>query len=355
MSKKLSRTEESGAPNRDHSEDADPPRVLISLRTSSPQKRSAASRRSQKEPTSEEYSVLIGHSPIGEFLSMATVQAVDAHRVDQRGLVNDWLSANDRISAFHDWTPGFADSSTIGTVADDLKDLVLEVEADRIFQRCFNFVPASVGVVELDRLIPLQKLVNLDHVRRLTRKVGAGPSPRSIFRICLPADHPQPRFQQTRLGQNSWVFVSRSNDLRFLDALLLRPDQLFGYMAPGPVAGIVGLVVGFSSNFVNVIQIGKRVFLANGTNRAYALRRLGITHVPAVVQSVNRLDELSLVLAPPLLQAVPHLLQSVRPPVLKDFFDPLLTKTVKLPPFNYQVRVKFEVEGPLGFPYCISG
>jgi hypothetical protein len=265
------------------------------------------------------------------------------------------MKANDRITGLLGWQPGFADGGTIIPIPADQQRMVSEVEADPMFERSFSVVETTFGLAEIDRLVPLQKFVNLHQVARLQQHLARSLTPSRIFRLCLPADHPHPQVQQTRVANNTWVFASRSNDLRFLDATVFGPDQVFGYVPQGPVAGVVGLVVGFSSNFVNVIRIDNRMVLGNGTHRAYALRKLGITHLPCIIQHIKRGAELPLVLAPQHLQLVPQLVQGVRPPVFADFFDPLLSKTLRLPPFNYQVRIRFEVEGPIGFPYCLSG
>ena len=73
--------------------------------------------------------------------------------------------------------------------------------------------------------------------------------------------------------------------------MVLAPDQVTGYRPFGPVAGVVGLVVGFGSGYLNVIACEGRLVLNNGYHRAYALRELGVTHAPAVVQEVQRADE----------------------------------------------------------------
>jgi hypothetical protein len=330
------------------------PDLLTRSQASREERGGRASRTRGRDQASEEHLVLIGHPPIAEFLSLATVQAVDARSADQRRLVNEWMNANDRITALVGWQPGFANGGVVIPIPTDQHRLVSEVQSDPIFQRSFSLMETTFGLVEIDRLIPLQKFVNLHQVSRLRRHLARSLTPKRIFRLCLPADHPHPQVDQTRVANNSWAFASRSNDLRFLDATLLGPDQIFGYVPQGPVAGVVALVVGFSSNFVNVIRVDNRMVLANGTHRAYALRQLGITHVPSIIQHVRRAEELGLVFGPQHLQQLPQLLQGVRPPVFADFFDPSMVKTLRLPPFNYQVRIRFEVEGPVGFPYCLS-
>ena len=57
----------------------------------------------------------------------------------------------------------------------------------------------------------------------------------------------------------------------------------------------MGLVVGFSSNYLNVVAAEGRLVLNNGYHRVYALRERGVTHVPCVMQRVTRREELELV------------------------------------------------------------
>ncbi|MEX2173336.1 MAG: hypothetical protein WD872_03180, partial [Pirellulaceae bacterium] len=140
------------------------------------------------------------------------------------------------------------------------------------------------------------------------------------------------------------VFVSEANDLRFLESICLGPDQLVNYSAVGPLAGVVGLVVGYSSNYLNVVAVENRFVLNNGYHRAYALRELGVTHVPCVIQRVTRREELEVVGTGALRRTPDLYLQQRRPPVFKDFFEPKLRKIVALAPKARQVRITFTIE-----------
>ncbi len=65
----------------------------------------------------------------------------------------------------------------------------------------------------------------------------------------------------------------------------------------GPVAGVLGLAVGFGANYLQAMYAKNRLILDNGSNRAYALCDMGINHVPCVVQHVSRREELGLIVA----------------------------------------------------------
>src|SRR5206468_1125898 len=108
-----------------------------------------------------------------------------------------------------------------------------------------------------------------------------------VFRTCLPTDMPQPRVKWMRVRENKFVFMSPSNDLRYLGEMPLEPDQIQDYPPPGNLVGIIGAGVGFGSNFMNAVYAENRLILNNGSHRAYVLRKLGITRVPCIVQHAS--------------------------------------------------------------------
>jgi hypothetical protein len=92
-----------------------------------------------------------------------------------------------------------------------------------------------------------------------------------------------------------------------------------------------------------VIRVEKRLLLHNGYHRACALRAMGITHAPCIVQTVTRPDELDLTAKAAVTEDPAFYFGTARPPVLKDFFDPKIRKKL---PVHKQVRmieVNFEV------------
>src|SRR5205085_5385811 len=97
-----------------------------------------------------------------------------------------------------------------------------------------------------------------------------------LYRVCLPIDHPTVPHRAGYVADNTYVFVSESNDIRFLDSVVLNPEQVVHYQSHGPIAGVLGLVVGYGSNYLNAIAAEGRLVLNNGSHRAYALRDLGV-------------------------------------------------------------------------------
>jgi len=287
---------------------------------------------------------LIGRPPLGEFLGFVRLLSVERQRVSQRQLADEWLKANDHVHEVEKTEAGGADNPTVGSLPAGSDQLRLRLQADPMFLQSFQIIPTTLGIVELDRLVVFQKQINLRFVAQLQKALGARPDFEQLFRFCLPFDHPHPPAQIMQMAQNAFAFVSQSNDLRFLDAPLLDPTQIPGYVPSGPPVAIIGLVVGFGSNFLNAARIENRLVLGNGSHRAYALRDMGITHVPCLIQHVSRREEMEMLGFGDVFTNADAYLKAPRPPVLKDYFDPALRKIVPVRRKNRQVRVTFGVE-----------
>ena len=292
----------------------------------------------------DEHVFLIGRPPLDEYLGFLTVQTVEGQSADHRILADEWRSANDHIQELEKKETGLADKPLISSLPSSLQSLGSKVTTDPIFKRSFNIVPATIGMVELDRLVVFQKQINLAYVHSLKDTLGMAPNEETVFKMCLPFDHPRPLVSQMRVAGNAYMFVSPSTDLRFLEPTLLESTQIIGYQSQGLVSGIVGLVVGFGSNFLNAVYAEGRLILNNGSHRAYALREMGFTHVPCIIQHVSRREELGIIASDGLKQSPDLYLKEPRPPLLKDYFDPKLRKLVTVPRKMRQVRISFGVE-----------
>ena len=284
---------------------------------------------------------LIGRPKLKHFLRFVRHHAVKSQHED--ALIEEWQKAKDHVAQLEEEEAGCADHPTIAKIDpnSEYRPLLVEFLKDPLVRNGFNTVPTEVAMVELDSLVVYQKHIDLTYVRQLRWRLGLSPSNEEVFRVCLPFDHPQPPAKWSRLDDDSYVFVSASNDLRFLGALPLRPEHVQGCPHPGALLGIVGLAVGFGSNFLNAVYAEGRLILHNGSHRAYALRELGLTHVPCVVQHVSSRDELGVV-GPSDVQRDPdYFLKSPRPPMLKDYFNPKLRKIMPANRVHRQVRVQF--------------
>jgi hypothetical protein len=120
-------------------------------------------------------------------------------------------------------------------------------------------------------------------------------------------------------------------------------EQLRDCSSMGNVVSVLGLAIGFGSNFMNAIYAENRLILNNGSHRAYALRKLGLTHAPCIVQHVQSRDALDVVASHEVRSDLDLYLKHPRPPMLRDYFNPQLHKVFTFPPRLQQITVRFEV------------
>jgi len=290
----------------------------------------------------DEYLYLTGRPKLKDFLRYVRHHAVDP--ADNGVLTDEWEDARNVVRELEKEESGVADNPLIHKLGPEYEPLLIDFLKDPLVQNSFNTVPTEVALVELDRLVVYQKHIDLTFVRQLEAKLGPTPTQEQIFTTCLPYDHPQPPVKWSRMRRDSYVFMSPSNDLRFLGAMPLKSANINVSSPPGNLVGVVGLAVGFGSNFMNAIFAEKRLILNNGSHRAYALRKMGVTHAPCIIQHLSSLDQIDVIASSEVADHPNLFLKHSRPSILKDYFDPRLHKVMPVHRRLRQVTVRFEVE-----------
>lgn len=258
-------------------------------------------------------------------------------------LVDDWRRANDYYHELEEREAGSADEVEIRDLDPALHALSVEAMADPRYGYAFDTFPTRFAMVELDRLVVFQTRISRQFAQVLQSRLGPEPDPETLFRFCLPPKVPDASVQIRRVGSGRYVFSSDSTDFRAHKPALLRPDQIHDHSTFGPISGMVGLGVGFGSNFLTAIRVDNRVLLHNGYHRAYALRALGITHAPCIIQTVTRRDELEVAAKSVVADDPKFYFGTPRPPLLKDFFDPKIRKEFKVHKTLRMIEVTFNV------------
>lgn len=287
----------------------------------------------------EEAVFLKGRPPMGEFLGFVRHQSLGGSAVDLTALSDEWRAANDHVQQLELSEAGLADDPSIEDLPDTLDSKRAEFVSNPVVKQSFAVVPFDVRLVEIDRLVVFQKVINLDHVRRIKTRLGPSPSQAELFDACLPLGNDGTSVVGHQIANNAWVFVSPSNDLRVLDTTVLHPDQVLEHTWSGFPASIVGFAIGFGVNALSAIQVGRRLVLNNGSHRAYALREMGISKVPCLIQRVSRRDELEVVANEQLVKNADYFLTAPRPPLLKDYFDNDLRTIVRVPKRARQLKL----------------
>jgi hypothetical protein len=283
-----------------------------------------------------------GRPSIKDFIRFVEGEAVGVQ--DRGKLSEEWHAAAEIIRRLETEEAGAADGPVIRKLGPEYRPLLIEFLKDPLIRGGFNTVPTEVALVELDKLVVYQKHIDLTFVKQLESKLGPAPADDEVFRTCLPYDHPQPPAKWSRVHHDKFVFISPSNDLRFLEATVISPEYLKDYAPGGNLLGIVGLTVGFGSNFLNAVYAENRLILNNGSHRAYTLRKLGFTHVPCIVQHVSTRDELDLVASSQVRHNPDYYLKNPRPLMLRDYFDSKLHKVMQVHRSVRQVTIRFDIE-----------
>lgn len=288
---------------------------------------------------------LLGQAPLQKYLDFAHDMGIEPSARQRPLLIDEWRAASAYYEQLEVSEAGLADRLGCYPLDAALEPLAAEVRASSRYTQTFDSLPTTIAMVELARLVVCQNHVTRSFVDRLKTRLGGRPTAEALFRFCLPLENQPPPVRIREVGKKRFVFSSESTDFRFHEALLLRPDQLAGYASFGPVAGAIGLVVGFSCNFLNAVcdEDSQRLLLHNGYHRACALLELGITHAPCVVQTVTCRDELDLVAKPIVANDPGHFFNSPRPALLKDFADPRIRKLLKIKRVARMIEVSFEV------------
>jgi hypothetical protein len=288
---------------------------------------------------------LLGQAPLRKYLDFVDDFGLGPEGANRVSLVQEWSAAAAWYEELKQREAGIADHLDCAPLDAALAPLADDVLRSARFTRTFDTLPVRIAMVELAHLVVCQNHVTRSFVDRLKARLGPNPDPAALFRFCLPEGDGQAPVQIRAVGAKRYEFRSNSTDFRFHEPVLLTPQQLGDYVSFGTVAGAVGLVVGYSANFLNAVcdDDGGRLLLHNGYHRACALLELGITHAPCVVQTVTSRDELDLVAKPLVANDPGYFFNGPRPPLLKDFADPHLRKLLPVRRVSRVIEVNFDV------------
>ena len=284
---------------------------------------------------------LLGVPTLADHIHRAQ-KALDAG-ASKAELIDQWRAAAERYAALEQSEAGVADAPVIRDLPKSMHAARDRLIAHADFAETFSESPIAFGMVELDGLIACQHHVSRQHAQRLVASLGTAPSDEALFDLCLPLHHVAPEVQVSSSG-GKFIFQSAGDDFRAHDAKLMRGAALQALGESGPVAGGVALTVGFGSSYLNVVRWANRLVLNNGYHRAYALRSMGITHVPCVIQAMQHAEELAFAGESALIDDYTTWFSAPRPPMFKDFFNPALTTVLRRPRTKLQVQVTVTVE-----------
>ena len=283
---------------------------------------------------------LLGQPHLEEYLSFVSRRVVGGAELPTFALAEEWRAANDRYFELEQIEAGDADRITVRALPSRLAALAQIVRADRWFQATFAALPTTIEMVELDRLVVWQGQIDDRFAGLAGDHLGAHPQPAALFRYCLPVQRDPPPFTIRRLSTDRYQIVSEASDMAALTPRLLDTAQCSMFANSGPVAAALAIPVSFGANFMSAIRSDNRVLLHNGYHRAYALRALGLRYAPCIIQTVTRRDELKFAADTRVASDPAFYFRAARPPMLRDFFDPLLVKRLQVFPIKTVIDIQ---------------
>lgn len=288
--------------------------------------------------------LFFGWLPRANVIRYIKTQCIEEEKARIPQIVKQWEIANRKFASMSKDQTGLPDTIEIKEIEDAYKPKLQRIAEDVFFKRTFSRLPTEFKIVEIDKLIAWQNRVVLDYIDQLVEKYPKQPTMENLIDICLSVGKEYPPVAELQVGPNTYVYSSESTDFRFLEAIpkpLEQVDLKASSSGGIPVAGIL-LFVGYGVASMNVLSVGKRLILNNGFHRAYALRSIGVTHIPIVVQIVRNPElEFS-----PNYHGLPRsfLLKNPRPPVMRDYLDPSLTIEVKAKARRRSVKISWVPE-----------
>ena len=291
-------------------------------------------------PATEAIIKLVGQPGLSDYLHFHKHRVVGGDDLNPRKLVDEWRRANDHYHQLETAEAGMADEITSTVLPKSLHAMKRALTADRFFKETFDTLPVTIRMVELRKLVISQSSVGTVFSASLLDALGKRPTPEKLFRFCLPLDRPLAPMRVQRINDEKYVFTSESTDFRAHNVDVILADQIRKLNSFGPVGAALVLPIGYGSNFLSAVQSEGRIVLQNGYHRAYALMSHGITHAPMIIQHVTRTDELQLAATSDVSDDPVFYFRSARPPLLKDFLDPMLGKPVEI----YRLETRVEVD-----------
>ena len=289
---------------------------------------------------------LLGQPLLNDYLYFIDDAVVEGQSMDKRALVAEWSAANDYYHKLSVLEKNIADSVGCQTLKPELSTHIDALKQDARFRHTFNRLPTRFGLVELDKLVVYQLHVTETFIKTLTKSITPTLSDDALCQFCLPLEAASPVVHGQKMGTQRYLFQSVSSDFQFQEALLLKSEQLQHYENYGKTTNMLGLAVGFGSNFLNVIEDddSKRLLLHNGYHRACALRAQGITHAPCIIQTVTRRDELDMIAYSTVAKSPGYYFNAPRPPLLKDFFDCKIRKILPIKKRLKAIEISFDIK-----------
>jgi hypothetical protein len=287
---------------------------------------------------------LMGPRHLDEWLDEAGALAATSQVPDRAGLTELWRAGQAEYARLALSEAGIANAVAVRPLPKAMANHIAQLVELGGVTRTFDTVPVAFGLVPLDALIISQYSMTKAVVDRIA---GAHPrpiSPKRLAELCLPLKAPAASFHLAGRSDREFTFASDAHDMRFLDAQVIEPVSVQQAPVMGHPQAIVALSVGFSANLLNTVRYNGRIALNNGHHRALALRAMGLSHAPCLIQPCGSMEDVQQAGCSEIVNNADLYFGSDRPPLLRDFDNPLLTHSFAAPRMRRVLTIKVEVQ-----------
>lgn len=298
-------------------------------------------------PPSTEERFLLGPRHLEEWLDEASALSTSGP-VPDRGVLTDlWRTGQREYARLARAEAGAADGAAVRAIPPSMAKHISQLVAVEGVRRTFDTVPVAFGLVPLDSLIISQYSMTQAVVDRIVQAHPLPIRPKRLAELCLPLRAPAANFRLAQRHEREFTFVADAHDMRFLDAQVIEPMNVQQAPVMGHPQAVVALSVGFSANLLNTVRYNGRIALNNGHHRALALRALGITHAPCLIQPCASMEDLQQAACSEIVNQADLYFNEPRPPLLRDFDNPLLTHRFAAPRMRRVLTIKVDIQRQL--------
>ena len=266
---------------------------------------------------------------------------------DRAALTDLWRTGQAEYARLASVEAGAADRPTVKPLPKAMDRHIAALVEREAVTRTFDTVPVAFGLVPLDALIVSQYSMTQAVVDHIVAENPAPITPRRLAELCLPLKAPGADFRLAGRTEREFTFVSDAHDMRFLDAQVVEPVSVHQAPVMGHPQAVVTLSVGFSANLLNAVRYNGRIALNNGHHRALALRAMGLTHAPCLIQPCASMEDMQQAASSEILNNADLYFSAPRPPLLRDFHNPLLAHSFAAPRLRRVLTLKLEVQNRL--------
>jgi hypothetical protein len=287
---------------------------------------------------------LMGATRLGEFLQFVRQRAIGGRKRNECDVADLWRAAAKHYQALETTQAAIANKPKVLPIPSGMRGHIGLLTNQASFSATFSTVPIAFGMVPLAQLVCSQFDLTVSTLEALKKRIPKKLSATKLAELCLPIT---PAHGQCVLGRetnNEYVFHSDSHDLRSFTAQLVPVGDIASYHPRGHAQAAIVIGVGFSTNVLNVIRYADRLVLNNGYHRAVALLAQGYTHAPCVIQVCSLGDDVGQCAMREIDQNYSLYFTQARPPLVRDYLEPLLTSQWPVNPVRRQVTIKISHE-----------